>query len=74
LPLGYVGDGHHRATSGILDEVLRKINGQRHWLWCAVDQHGVVLDILVQTRPNQQAAERFLWQAVHDASASNRAS
>jgi putative transposase len=30
-----------------LDEVLLKINGKRHWLWRAVDQHGVVLDILV---------------------------
>src|SRR5215467_8870201 len=43
-----------------LDEVLLKINGKRHWLWRAVDQHGVVLDILVQSRRDQEAAERFL--------------
>jgi putative transposase len=43
-----------------LDEVLLKINGKRHWLWRAVDQHGVVLDILVQERRDQAAAERFL--------------
>src|SRR5215470_15372938 len=43
-----------------LDEVLLKINGRRHWLWRAVDQHGVVLDILVQSRKDQEAAERFL--------------
>src|SRR5215472_3038639 len=43
-----------------LDEVLLKINGKRHWLWRAVDQHGAVLDILVQSRRDQEAAERFL--------------
>jgi putative transposase len=29
-----------------LDEVFLKINGQQHYLWRAVDQHGNVLDIL----------------------------
>jgi putative transposase len=43
-----------------LDEVALKIGGKRHWLWRAVDQHGVVLDILVQARRDQVAAERFL--------------
>jgi putative transposase len=33
-----------------LDEVARKINGRRRWLWRAVDQHGFVVDILVQNR------------------------
>jgi putative transposase len=47
-----------------LDEVLLKINGKDHWLWRAADQHGVVLDILVQPRRDQQAAERFLRQVV----------
>jgi putative transposase len=47
-----------------LDEVLLKINSKRHWLWRAVDQNGVVLDILVQSRRDQQAAERFLRQVV----------
>src|SRR5258707_5229000 len=46
-----------------LDEVLLKINGKRHWLWRAVDQHGVVLDILVQKR-DQAAAERFLHRVL----------
>jgi len=32
-----------------LDEVFLKINGVQHYLWRAVDQNGVVLDILVQT-------------------------
>jgi transposase-like protein len=43
-----------------LDEVALKIRGRRHWLWRAVDQHGVILDILVQERRDQVAAERFL--------------
>ena len=33
-----------------LDEVAISIAGQKHWLWRAVDQHGIVLDILVQSR------------------------
>ena len=36
-----------------------KINGELHYLWRAVDQHGVVLDILVQDRRNATAAKRF---------------
>jgi len=31
----------------------------QHYLWRAVDQHGVVLDILVQARRDAQAAKRF---------------
>jgi putative transposase len=37
-----------------------KIKGKKHWLWRAVDRDGLVLDILVQERRNQDAAERFL--------------
>ena len=36
-----------------------KINGTTHYLWRAVDQHGNVLDILVQSRRNAVAAKRF---------------
>jgi len=43
-----------------LDEVVISISGQRHWLWRAVDQHGIVLDILVQSRRNAKAAKRLL--------------
>ncbi len=42
-----------------LDEVFIRINGATHYLWRAVDQDGNVLDILVQSRRNKQAAERF---------------
>jgi len=47
-----------------LDEVALRIRGNRHWLWRAVDQHGVVLDILVQGRRDQHAAERFLHRVL----------
>src|ERR671911_690400 len=33
-----------------LDEVAIKIAGVQHWLWRAVDQTGMVLDVLVQRR------------------------
>ena len=36
------------------------IAGRTHWLWRAVDQHGVVLDILVESRRNAKAAKRLL--------------
>jgi putative transposase len=42
-----------------LDEVFLKINGKIQYLWRAVDQHGNVLDILVQSRRNKQAAKKF---------------
>src|SRR5215207_4145233 len=32
-----------------LDEVCLMIGGKKHWLWRAVDQDGVVLDVLVQS-------------------------
>jgi putative transposase len=36
-----------------------KINGVTHYLWRAVDQNGVVLDILVQPKRDRFAAIRF---------------
>src|SRR5918998_2326641 len=47
------GDKRH------LDEVFLKINGKTSYLWRAVDQHGNVLDILVQSRRNKVAAKKF---------------
>ncbi|MET3118303.1 transposase-like protein [Undibacterium sp. GrIS 1.8] len=35
------------------------IKGKHHYLWRAVDQNGYVLDILMQSRRNRQAAKRF---------------
>ena len=42
-----------------LDEVFIRIQGVQHYLWRAVDQNGVVLDILAQDRRNANAAKRF---------------
>jgi putative transposase len=43
-----------------LDEVAVKIAGVKHWLWRAVDQAGMVLDVLVQRRRDKRAAKRLL--------------
>jgi putative transposase len=53
---------HRRPRPGDkwhLDEVFLTINGERHYLWRAVDQDGHVLDILVQSRRNKNAAKKF---------------
>ncbi|MDQ1022316.1 IS6 family transposase [Streptomyces afghaniensis] len=42
-----------------LDEVFIKINGEQKYLWRAVDQDGMVLDILVQNQRDKTAARRF---------------
>ena len=49
-----VGDKWH------LDEVCLMIGGQKHWFWRAVDQDGIVLDVLVQKRRDKRAAKRLL--------------
>ena len=43
-----------------LDEVVITIAGEKHWLWRAVDQDGLVLDVLVQGRRDKRAAKRLL--------------
>jgi putative transposase len=47
-----------------LDELFVRINGQQQYLWRAVDQDGDVIDILLQPRRDQRAAERFLRRLV----------
>ena len=42
-----------------LDEVFVQINGAQRYLWRAVDQHGNVLDVLVQSGRNAVAAKKF---------------
>jgi DDE domain len=49
-----------------LDEVCLRINGVLHYLWRAVDQNDVVLDILVQARRNATAAKRFFRHLLSD--------
>jgi putative transposase len=53
---------HRRPRPGDkwhLDEVFLTIQGERHYLWRAVDQDGHILDILVQRRRDKQAAKTF---------------
>ena len=43
-----------------LDEVFVTINGQRQYLWRAIDQDGDVIEILLQSRRDRRAAIRLL--------------
>ena len=43
-----------------LDELFVSIAGERMYLWCAVDSEGEVLDILVQSRRNKNAALKLM--------------
>ena len=56
---GRLGDTWH------IDEVFVTIQGQRHYLWRAVDQDGDAIDILVQRRRNHRAAERFFCRLIN---------
>ena len=51
--------GPHTEFLTLPDEVFLRIGGKQHYLWRAVDQHGTVLDILVQSRRSAKAAKRF---------------
>ena len=60
---------HRRPRPGDkwhLDEMFIRIQGVRHYLWRAVDQDGVVLDILVQPRRDAKAAKRFFRRLLKD--------
>ena len=43
-----------------LDEMVVTIAGKRFWLWRAVDSEGEVLDLLVQSKRNTEAAMRLM--------------
>lgn len=43
-----------------LDEVVVKIAGRSYWLWRVVDQHGFVLEEILQSRRDKRAAKRLL--------------
>ena len=49
-----------------LDEVFIRIQGELHYLWRAVDQNGVVLDILVQRKRDAKAAKRFFKRLLRE--------
>ena len=47
-----------------LDEVFVKINGERHYLWRAVDHEGEVLESFVTKARDKKAALKFLKKAM----------
>src|SRR5260370_1192870 len=60
---------NRRARTGDkwhLDEVFLKINGVQHYLWRAVDQNGVVIDVLVQPKRDRFAAMRFFRKLLRE--------
>ena len=54
---------YHRSYSQWrwhLDEVFVRINGQTHYLWCALDHEGEVLEVFATKRRDRSAALKFL--------------
>ncbi|WP_164662149.1 IS6 family transposase [Tropicibacter sp. Alg240-R139] len=47
-----------------LDEVAVRISGRKYWLWRAVDQHGVMLDEILQPSRDKRAAKRLLRRLI----------
>jgi len=47
-----------------LDEMFVKINGERHYLWRAVDHEGEVLESFVTKTRDKKAALKFLRKAI----------
>ncbi len=41
-----------------------KIGGKKRWLWGAVDDEGVVLDMLVQRRRNKKVSLRLIYKLI----------
>jgi putative transposase len=59
-----IGQGNTRNWQWHLDEVFVKINGERFYLWRAVDHEGEVLECYVTRRRNKAAAKKFLIKAM----------
>ena len=49
-----------------IDEVFVEINGQRKYLWRAVDQDGEVVDVFLQSRRDATAAKRFFKRLIRN--------
>ena len=43
-----------------LDEVAVTISGRKFWLWRAVDQEGIILEKILQSKRDKRAAKRLL--------------
>jgi len=55
-----------------LDEMVVTIKGKKYWLWRAVDANGYVLDALLQSRRNKEAALRLMRMLLKDRGAAPR--
>ena len=67
----------YRGSRWHLDEAAcTSVDGVLHWLWRAVDEHGFVLDILLQRHRDTVAAKAFPTRllAEHDAAGKGRRS
>ena len=49
-----------RGSRWHLDEVCTSVDSVRHWLWRAVNEHGFVLEVLLQRHRDTEAAKTFL--------------
>ena len=58
---------HVPGRRWFVDETYVKITGRWHYLYRAVDQHGQVIDVLVSTRRNADAARVFFAGALRHA-------
>ena len=57
-------DADRERLPVFLDEVFVKINGERHYLWRAVDHEGEVLESFVTKTRDKKAALKFLRKAM----------
>ncbi|WP_425321367.1 DDE-type integrase/transposase/recombinase [Deinococcus humi] len=55
MPLG----GDAGVPGGIWTLRHADVGGVTHWLWRAVDEHGVVLDVFLQAHWDTEAARSF---------------
>lgn len=55
-----------RSRTWHLDEMRVVIVGVPHWLWRAVNEHGEVLDVLLQEHRDTCAAKRFFRRLIDD--------
>ena len=54
-----------------MDEVVVRINGERHYLWRAVNHEGEVLESYVTKKRDKKAALKFMKKAMRRYGSSN---
>ena len=58
------GGMHSSTWRWYLDEIFVKINGERHYLWRAVDHEGEVLESYVTKKRDKKAVLKFMKKAM----------